>query len=464
MSLLRTLRGRFALWTAGLLLAALVLFSSFVYLRMARSLTGSVDDALRLVATQITAEVDVAGGDFVAVEELLEDIPNTPLNEYGFSFRLVNRAGEIRQAYGPYRALPPPQADAPPTDPTGAFTTTPDPLTRQPVRVYTVPVFQNDEWVGVVQVAQNLSGVRQTLNQLLVTLLIGGPLLVAVAGLGGYFLAARALTPIDQITQTARQISAEDLSARLNLPPTDDEAGRLAATFDSMLDRLEGAFQRERRFTADASHELRTPLTAMMTIISSTLTRPRTPTEYERVLVDLSEETGRLRTLVEGLLQITHSDTPARPSVREPVDLSTILVDVTDSLRVLAEEKQLSLTTTVPADLSIAGDSDALIRLFVNLIANAINYTEQGQIDVTAGATANGFIKVTVADTGVGIAPEHLSHIFDRFYRVDAARSTNGAGLGLAIAMSVARSHGGTIRVDSKIGQGTAFTVQLAAN
>ncbi|MCB9100016.1 MAG: HAMP domain-containing protein [Anaerolineales bacterium] len=461
MSLLRTLRGRFALWTAGLLLAALVLFSSFVYLRMARSLTGSVDDALRLVATQITAEVDVAGGDFVAVEELLEDIPNTPLNEYGFSFRLVNRAGVTRQTYGPYRALPPLQPDAPPT---GSFTTISDPLTRQPVRVYTVPVFQNDQWVGAVQVAQNLSGVRQTLNQLLITLLIGGPLLVAVAGLGGYFLAARALTPIDQITQTARQISADDLSARLNLPPTNDEAGRLAATFDSMLARLEAAFRRERRFTADASHELRTPLTAMITIISSTLARPRTPTEYERVLIDLSEETGRLRTLVEGLLQLTHSDAPARPAVKEPVDLSTLLADVTDSLRVLAEEKHLTLTPTVPAGLTIPGDSDALIRLFVNIIANAINYTERGQIDVTAGSTANGFIEVIVTDTGVGIAPQHLPHIFDRFYRVDASRSTNGAGLGLAIAMNIARSHGGTIMVDSKISQGTAVTVQLAAN
>ncbi|MCA9797714.1 MAG: two-component sensor histidine kinase, partial [Candidatus Eremiobacteraeota bacterium] len=116
-----------------------------------------------------------------------------------------------------------------------------------------------------------------------------------------------------------------------------------------MLARLEAGFQRERRFTADASHELRTPLTAMITIIISTLARPRTPTEYERVLIDLSEETGRLRTLVEGLLQLTHSDAPARPAVKEPVDLSTLLADVTDSLRVLAEEKHLTLTPTVPA-------------------------------------------------------------------------------------------------------------------
>jgi heavy metal sensor kinase len=368
MKRLKTLRVRFALWTAGLLLIALVLFSFFIYIRTAQSLADSVDSGLRLAASQV---------------------------------------------------------------------------------------------VGAIQVAQNLSSVRQTLNQLLTTLLIGGPLLVVLAGAGGYFLAARALAPIDKITRTARQISAEDLSARLNLPNTDDEAGRLAATFDSMLARLDDAFQRERRFTADAAHELRTPLAAMQTILSSTLARQRTPAEYEQVLADLGEETERLHTLVEGLLHLTHSDA-AHPMVKDTVNLSNLLGDVTDSLRLLAEDKGLELRANISKKLTVTGDSDALIRLFVNLLDNAIKYTEQGQITVVANPRPNGSVEVAITDTGVGIAAAHLSHIFERFYRVDKSRTTSGAGLGLAIALSVAQTHGGTIRVESNMGKGTVFSVQLA--
>lgn len=324
-----------------------------------------------------------------------------------------------------------------------------------------MPIVENNRMIGIIQVAQNLDNVRQTLNQLLTTLLIGGPLLVVIAGAGGYFLAGRALAPIDQITPTARQISAEDLAARLNLPHTDDEAGRLAATFDSMLARLEEAFRRERRFTADASHELRTPLTAMQTILSSTLTRRRTPAEYEQVLADLGQETERLRALVEGLLHLTRSDTDP-PLRRDRVNLSDLLADVTDSLRLLAEEKGLALKTDIPNNLSITGDSDAIIRLFVNLTANAISYTERGQVTISAHPGSDGFLEVTIADTGIGIPPEHLSHIFDRFYRVDKSRSTEGTGLGLAIALNVAQAHDGLITVESEPGQGTSFTVQLA--
>ncbi|MEJ2555457.1 MAG: ATP-binding protein [Anaerolineae bacterium] len=282
-----------------------------------------------------------------------------------------------------------------------------------------------------------------------------------IAGAGGYFLAAHALVSIDKITRTARQISAQDLSARLNLPGTGDEVGRLAATFDLMLARLDDAFQRERRFTADASHELRTPLVAIQTILSSTLARRRTPAEYEQVLADLGEETDRLRTLVEGLLHLAHRDA-ARPMAKDIVNLSNLLLDVTDSLRPLAEDKGLELTANVPDNLSLTDDSDALIRLFVNLLDNAIKYTKQGQISLVADPRANGLVQVTIADTGGGIAAAHLRHIFDRFYRVDQSRATSGAGLGLAIALSVAQAHGGTIGVESEIGKGSVFTVQLA--
>ncbi|HXW01152.1 MAG TPA: ATP-binding protein, partial [Anaerolineae bacterium] len=419
------------------------------------------DGLLKLTASQLVLEVDVRDGELVPIDVFLENISNGRLPERGFSFRILDDAGQTLQEYGPYQALPQPQINFTAPNQPGIFTTFTDTATQHPVRLYTAPIVEDNKLVvGTIQVAQNLNSVGQTLNQLLTTLLIGGPLLVVIAGAGGYFLAARALAPIDKITRTARQISAQDLSARLNLPNTDDEAGRLAATFDSMLARLDDAFQRERRFTADASHELRTPLAAMQTILSSTLARQRTPPEYEQVLADLGEETERLRTLVEGLLHLTHSDA-ARPMVRDTVNLSNLLADVTDSLRLLAEDKGLDLTANIADNLTVTGDSDALIRLFVNLLDNAIKYTEQGQITVVTNPEPNGLVEVNITDTGAGIATADLPHIFDRFYRVDKSRSTSGTGLGLAIASSVAQAHGGTIRVESKIGQGTVFTVQL---
>jgi heavy metal sensor kinase len=459
MNRLKTLRMQFALWTSGLLLSALTLFGIFVYIRMAQSLAASVDNTLKLAVSQVGAEVDVENGEVVMDESISEDM--FPLLEQGFSFQVLNNAGQTIREYGSYRNLPQPQAKFTGPDQPGVFITFTDTATQHPVRMYTAPVVEDEKIVGIVQVAQSLNNTRQTLNQLLMNLLIGGPLLIVWAGVGGYFLAAKTLAPIDKITHMARRISAEDLSARLNLPPTDDEAGRLASTFDSMLARLDEGFRRERDFSADASHELRTPLAAMQTILSSTLAQQRTPSQYEQVLADLGEETERLRTLVEGLLHLTRSD-GHQPVVMEPVDLSTLLTDVADSLRLLAEDKGLELRANISNNLTINGDSDALVRLFVNLVENAIKYTEQGQISVAANQGQNGCVEVNIADTGVGIASEHLPYIFNRFYRVDESRATPGTGLGLAIAWHVAQAHGGTIGVKSKIGEGTVFTVQLA--
>ena len=177
-------------------------------------------------------------------------------------------------------------------------------LSARRVRVYTTPVIENGHSIVILQVAQSLQGVEATLQRLLLTLLISVPLLVVISGLSGYWLAARALQPIDRITSTARRISAQDLSARLDLPDTNDEVGRLASTFDDMLSRLDESFQRERQFTTDASHELRTPLTAMQAVLGMIREKPRSGREYQQALDDLSEEVDRLRTLTEDLLHL----------------------------------------------------------------------------------------------------------------------------------------------------------------
>lgn len=464
MKYVRTLRIRFALWTAGFLLAALILFGLFVYFTMSYSLATPVDQTLHLTAMQLLAEIDTRDGHLVVIENPIEETEYTQLREQGLSMRVLDIDGQPVNEFGPYIALPPPGEAG---GIAGEFMTITDPASQDPVRVYSTPILDDDTGddtvVGTLQVAQSLADLRRTLNLLFITLLIGGPLIVLIAGGGGYFLAARALAPIDAITRTARQISANDLSTRLNLPPTEDEVGRLAATIDSMLARLDEAFQRERQFTADASHELRTPLSAMQTIIGSTLARPRTGAEYEQALADLGREVAQMRLLTDGLLHLARNDAAHQHVKFEPVDLSILLQDVADSLRPLAEEKGLQLISHIPdTGLNLMGDRDGLIRLFANLIDNAIKYTQHGAITVSAEARAGNGLAVTIRDTGAGIAPEHLPHIFDRFYRVDESRSTEGIGLGLAIARETARAHGGDITVESEVERETTFVVQLA--
>ena len=455
-----TLRTRMTLWVALLLLVVLAGFGAFVYGSLKRGLEASVDDSLRLSATQADASLNVESGkiDFRDVQP--EKDAQASLRERGLTVRVLDTAGGILYAFGPYRALPVEfHLIAATRSGRPAFSTLLDPGTAGAVRLYTVPILENGQAIGFVQVAQTLNGVRDSLRQLLSALLLGGPLLVLLAALGGFLLASRTLAPIDHITRTARRISAEDLSARLNLPATNDEVGRLAATFDQMLGRLEGAFRRERQFTADASHELRTPLTALQVILGVVREKRRSSADYRQALSDISEEVDRLRALTEDLLLLAREDR-RQTAVREAVNLSEMLGDVTDSLRPLAETKGLALECAVPSDMVLHGDSDALIRLFVNLVDNAVKFTERGSIRVCARPEAQGFL-VTVTDTGIGIPAEHLPHVFDRFYRADRSRSGRGAGLGLAIAQEIILAHAGSLELTSTPGVGTTAAVRL---
>ena len=227
-----------------------------------------------------------------------------------------------------------------------------------------------------------------------------------------------------------------------------------------MLGRLQSSFIRERQFTADASHELRTPLTAMLAILDAVRTKQRTPEEYEVALADLAKESERLRTLTENMLRLAQTSNP-KPVGHEATDLSMLLRDVTDSLRPLAESKGITMNCDIAADVMVRGDNDDLIRLFVNLLENAVKYTQRGGISVSA-SVVGGFAIVAVRDSGIGIPAADLPYVFDRFYRVEKSRSEGSAGLGLAIALEIVRSHGGTMNVRSEEGKGTTFEVQLA--
>jgi len=330
-------------------------------------------------------------------------------------------------------------------------------------RVLTMPVVDNGRVVGVLQVGRSEEGVTTALHQLVMLMAIAIPTTLLLAVAVGLFLAARALDPIDHITRTAARLSADDLSRRLDLPATDDEVGRLAATFDGMLARLDRAFQRQRQFAADASHELRTPLALLISQADLALERPRTPAEYRRVLASMRDDARRMTQLLGDLLTLARADAGDDLLVREPLDVGEVARQAVATLAPLARERGVTLQLGVTESVVVAGDQTRLTQLLVNLIDNGLTYTPRdGTVSVQVRRSA-GQAFIEVADTGVGIAPEHLPHLFERFYRVDKARSRSdgGAGLGLAISRWIAEAHGGTISVTSQIGHGTTFTVSL---
>lgn len=305
--------------------------------------------------------------------------------------------------------------------------------------------------------------VEEVSDSLLQEMLMAVPLVLMGAALGGQFLASRALKPIAYITDTVQKISAGDLSRRINYRGTVDEVGRLARTFDQMLMRLQAAFEREKRFTADASHELRTPLTAIKGRIGMILQQPRTQVQYSETMQQIERQVDRMIRLTNDLLFLARLDENRLPWNAINLNLSQLLEATVEQMQQVAKEHQISLIEIIKPNLFIQGDPDHLIRVFLNLLDNAIKYTPmKGQVIVQAQLLGTE-VCVMVSDTGQGIAPEHLAHLFERFYRVEVARDrqSGGTGLGLAIAYEIVRLHGGSLTVQSQLNQGTIFTMLL---
>jgi signal transduction histidine kinase len=279
------------------------------------------------------------------------------------------------------------------------------------------------------------------------------------------------------MTQAAREIEETDLSRRLNIQ-TQDELGELASTFDHMLSRLEAAFKRQRRFTADASHELRTPLSIITLAVNRGLSHSQTQEDYLRVLQTIQAENEHMNRLVNDLLLLARADGEQAPLKKERVDLSDLTLDVVARLLPLAERCNIDLTPGDLLVLWVSGDEAALASLLSNLIENALKYTSGvGDRVLVEGGSENDkqerWAWIRVADNGPGIAAEHLPNLFDRFYRGDTARlasqsttrgaggTSAGSGLGLSIVQWVAHAHGGEVRVQSEVGRGSTFEVWL---
>jgi len=304
--------------------------------------------------------------------------------------------------------------------------------------------------------------VEQQLDEILLVLALGLPVVVALAGAGGYLMARRALAPIDQLAAASRRITADRLHERLTVPNAHDEIGRLAAVVNETFGRLESSFDQLRRFTADASHELRTPLSVIRGIGELGLRETRTPAEYKEAMGSMLEEVDRLTRLVDTLLQLSRGDAGMLRLSRDVVDLADLAREVAASLNLLAEERRQRLDVAAAASVGVLADRCVLRDAVTNLVDNAIKYSPAGstiRIHVDGGPER---ATLTVADEGAGIAPEHRDRIFDRFYRIDEARSREmgGAGLGLAIAKWAVEANGGQIALEPA-GTGSVFRISL---
>ncbi len=314
-----------------------------------------------------------------------------------------------------------------------------------------------------IYVAYPLEELNEVLDNLFSHFLILAPIAVLLSIALGWFLANKSLKPVDEMTKTARDITAQNLNQTIRHSGVNDELGRLAQTFNDMIARLRSSFDQIKQFSIDASHELRTPLTIMRGEVELSLHSEKTPEEYRRILASNLEEVIRMSAIVENLLTLSKADLGRVELQREIFLLDEVLHDLYEDSEVLAEKKHITVTLQKADKVSVPGDKVRIRQLLLNLIDNAIKYTpENGNVSLELGLS-NGMATVSVHDTGIGIPFEEISKIFDRFYRVDKARSRamGGSGLGLSIAKWIADAHGGKIEVKSELRHGSTFTVFL---
>ncbi|HEY7206394.1 MAG TPA: ATP-binding protein [Methylomirabilota bacterium] len=456
-----SIRTRLTLWYSGVLLAILVTISVLSYSWLRFGLLQDLDASLLTVA-QVVKDTGTQARGAGDQEAILRELLGPEL--YDKFFQLLDPEGRPQAAPAPSRvgALPlSPGARARAAHGQNTFETV-GLAGAEPVRVLTMPIVRDGRVVEIVQVGMLLRRARVTLDRYVDTLTVLIPLGVGLAALGGAIIARIALRPLDRMTRTARRISAEDLSERVERPRTGDELDRLAETMNDMLARLEQAFAQSRRFAADAAHELRTPLAALRGTTEVALRGDRSPAEYRKVLTSSLEEVERLIRLSEDLLLYSRALAGPEPA-GERVDLEPLLLEGLDAGARLGQAAGVSVRIESAAPAVVRGDPTALRRALLNLVENAVKYTPRGgkvELSLVAG---DGTAALTVADTGIGVDPADAERVFEPFVRLDAARSrdTGGAGLGLAIARSIVAAHRGTLTLESRPGSGSRFTIRL---
>jgi heavy metal sensor kinase len=457
------IRWRLTLWYAALLTVALALFGGALYLMLRQQLYSSFDEQLLNQAALTLTSVRFIDGQPV----LAPAAGRLPEGEY--FLRLLDATGKPIFATGaPLNGMPLRQEIIA----AGLAGETRYSSARdedgETLRIISVPVRESardgGSVAGILQLGLDRNEIEEPLTLFLSALALATPLVLVVSAAAGYLLAGRALAPVTTITDLAARIGAGDLQTRLDLDLPDDELGRLARTFDAMLARIDDAFERQRRFTGDAAHELRTPLSLLQTRFDLALARRRTNDEYREAIQEAQTDLTRLTGLVNTLLTLARADSGQFSLDRSSFDLASTVAAVCDQYMPLAGAAGVTLRCDLHPTPLVA-DEDLLLQVLVNLLDNALAHTPAGgTIGVSCRCEA-GTARLHIADSGEGIAPQHLARVFERFYRVDTgrARSRGGTGLGLAICQTIVQAHGGAIEVTSTPDTGTHVEVTLPA-
>ena len=455
-----SIRAKLTLWYLGIAATVLLAFAIAIYFYLSRGLLNAIDTSLWNQADRIAAAAGHPSSDeepsqpgvlmlapqFVSVVDRNGEITDAILDAEGRQVPVIQEAldraaAEFKPQYREVSLSPTEQA-----------------------RIITWPSSDEDGEMFFVVVGQSLKELHRAQRQLLFLLAISNPVALLLASLGGVWIANKALRPVDRLTRAAERIGRGNLNERVDEVGSNDEIGRLAATFNEMISKLEQAFERERRFTADASHELKTPLAVLRGDIEVALRRERSPDEYKRVLASSLEEIARLTKLTDDLLTLARSDAGDRVLELEPVRLEQLAAEAHAYIQPLAQSVGIALSYDAPrSPVLIEGDEKRLKQLLVNLLDNAIKYTPPGGSARLALAVENSYALVKVSDSGRGIPASALPHVFERFYRQSDPKDSRvtGFGLGLAISKWIVDAHGGTIEVESAEGEGSRFTVRL---
>jgi two-component system, OmpR family, sensor kinase len=458
------LRVRLTLWYGSALAMVLITFSVVLYVLTARNLRDDVDQSLEETATAAVRSLQERGFlPLIDEEELLSQFPELARIDKFFqifspSGTITIRSPNIRQHEVPLSRT--------------ALEATLNGQTilesakyphEPPLRLISVPIIHRDNLLYIVQVGTSMESIEDTLRRFLILLVVAMPIALAVSLAAGWFLAGRALRPVDAITLAAQRIAAGDLSQRLTMPTAPDEIGRLAGTFNNMIGRLDTSFRQIRQFTSDASHELRTPLTVMKGETELVLRRPRALEDYQAVLESNLEEIDRMTRIVEELLFLSRADMGEVKMESKPVLLEALVEDIHRQAPLLGQDRNIEvvLGTVMPA--LVQGDELRLRELLLNLVENAIKYSHPGGKVEIGLVTVGQEAILSVTDQGIGIGSEDHTKIFNRFFRTDGARNhtKKGTGLGLAICAWIVEFHKGRISVKSAVGQGSTFTVTL---
>lgn len=452
---------RLAAWYAVVFAGGLAAFSLAIWFAMRATVYHAIDDELRDRVQGVRAFMDRQIS-ALSIPEIRDEFrEHSVLGPGGDLFQVCDAQGQWL-----YRSVALESNNVPIEKPSNldrsTFATIQ--VAGRPLRFYSERILVNGQ-PYTVQVAAPMHEAFEAIEAFGLILILAVPVLLIAASAGGYWISKRALDPVDEISRAAQRISIENLADRLHVPETGDQLQRLTETLNQMFSRLEGSVRRMKQFTADASHELRAPIALIRTTAEVTVQRRnREANEYLEALDDILEESERTSQVVDSLMLLARADAGKEVLERGPVDACSISRAAVEQGEKLARIRELNFSASIPDEpVWIHADAEALRRALLILIDNAAKYTpERGMVRFDLSAN-DGFARFNVSDTGIGIAPADLPHIFDRFWRADKARSRSqgGAGLGLSIAKWIAESHAGSIAVASDAGKGSVFTMNV---